>query len=229
MKGDSVALASIDRVERITDTVYEHLRDAIFRNDIGPGERLSVPALAQALGVSRSPVREAVVRLIQDRLAREEPHRGAVVARVGLEDLASLYEVREMLEGLAAKLAAQQQLPSLTDALETILGAHKEAIEASDIAAHMEADARFHETIREASGNHELVRMLSGIATQVRLGMITTTVTAGPRNALADHRAILDAIVARDAERAEIVARAHIRRLHDTLVAQIVDRGSVQA
>src|SRR5579875_1256952 len=94
--------------DRIADAVYERIRDAIFTGALPPDARLSVPALADRLGVSRSPVREAVMRLIHDRLAVEEPRRGAVIARIEPADLIHIYEVREALEGLAVSLAARR-------------------------------------------------------------------------------------------------------------------------
>jgi DNA-binding GntR family transcriptional regulator len=102
-----MGLGRLPPADRIADTVDEKLCNAIFARTLQPGTRLSVPALAAELGVSRSPVREAVLRLTQERLAREEPRRGAVVAHIGPRELTALYEVREVLEGLAARLAVE--------------------------------------------------------------------------------------------------------------------------
>ena len=219
--------------DRIADSVYAALRDAIFAGRLRPGARLSVPALAGQFGVSRSPVREAVLRLTQERLAHEEPRRGAVVASVNVAELARLYEVREVLEGLAARLAVQNRGRRLVDELTSVLAAHAEAIADlppgphpdtaggpawAALDAHMSADMRFHGLIREASANPELIGMLEAIQTRVRLAMVTTSVTAGPHLAVADHRAILAAISAADPDLAERRAREHITRLRQNLL-----------
>ncbi|MBB5158884.1 GntR family transcriptional regulator [Saccharopolyspora phatthalungensis] len=209
----------VSSAERIADAVYQHLREQIFSGELLPGARLSVPALAEELEVSRSPVRDAVLRLTQERLAREEPRRGAVVARVGAAELAALYDVREVLEGLAARLAVENAGRRLVDRLHEILAEHEEAVEAADLERHLEADMRFHALVRQAGGNPEVIRLLDDIQTQIRLAMRTTTVTAGPRHALADHRTILAAIESGDPAEAERAARAHISRLRLALLA----------
>ncbi|MEW2357163.1 GntR family transcriptional regulator [Spirillospora sp. NPDC029432] len=215
--------------ERIADAVYERLREEIFAGDLAPGARLSVPALAERLEVSRSPVREAVFRLVQDRLASEEPRRGAVVAEIGARELAAIYDVREVLEGLAARLAVENAGRRLVTALREVLGEHERAVRDTDVAAVTEADMRFHELIRRASGNAEVVRLLDGVQTQVRLAMRTTRVMSGPRQAVDDHRAILTAIESGDPDAAERAARAHVFRLRSTLLRQAEDMGDVGA
>src|SRR5688572_2944480 len=88
----------------LTDRVHDTLRSAILEGRLGAGAHLSVPALATQLGVSRSPVRDALFRLEGDGLVRTVPHRGAVVRGAGAEDIRELFELREALEGLAARL-----------------------------------------------------------------------------------------------------------------------------
>ncbi|PXY29025.1 hypothetical protein BAY59_15410 [Prauserella coralliicola] len=206
---------------RVADAVYERLREMIFAGELSPGARLSVPALAESLDVSRSPVRDAVLRLVQERLASEEPRRGAIVASVGLAELVSIYEIREVLEGLAARLAVENAGRKLVRALKEALDEHEAATRTADLAASTEADLRFHRLIREAAGNPEVIRLLDDVQTQVRLAMRTTTVTAGPRQAIDDHRAILTAIESGDAVAAEQAARAHIFRLRSVLLRQL--------
>ncbi|MFC4563403.1 GntR family transcriptional regulator [Nocardiopsis mangrovi] len=208
---------------RVADEVYERLREKIFTGELPPGARLSVPALAESLEVSRSPVRDAVLRLVQERLAREEPRRGAVVARVGIAELVAIYEIREVLEGLAARLAVENAGRKLVRALREALDEHEAALRTADLAASTEADLRFHRLIREAAANPEVIRVLDDVQAQVRLAMRSTTVTAGPRQAVDDHRAILTAIESGDAVAAEQAARAHIFRLRSVLQRQLED------
>lgn len=205
--------------DRLGDTVYERIREEILTGDLAAGTRLSVPAVASRLDVSRSPVRDAVLRLIQEGLAREEPRRGAVVARITAADLVTLYEVREVLEGLATRLAVENAGRRLVDGLAEVTRRHEAAVRTSDLAGHFEADTTFHRLIREASGNAEVCHMLDRIGGKVRLAMRATSVTAGPRQALRDHKAILAAIRKGHPADAEAVARAHIARLRTALAA----------
>jgi DNA-binding GntR family transcriptional regulator len=216
---------------RIADAVYEHLREQIFSGELPPGARLSVPALAEALEVSRSPVRDAVLRLTRERLAFEEAHRGAVVASVGPADLAAIYQVREVLEGLAARLAVENSGRRLFDQLRAVLEDHQEAVEAADLDRHFKHDMQFHALIRRACGNPDVVRLLDDVQTQIRLAMRTTTITGGPRHAVADHRDILAAMESGDPDAAEVAARQHIARLRLALLesaesAEGADHGS---
>lgn len=210
-------LAPLRTSERITDAVYESLRQAIFSGTLPPGTKLSVPGLAERLRVSRSPVREAVVRLTWDRLAVEEPRRGAVVARIDPADLAELYEVREVMEGVAARLAVQRGGPHLVAELDRILRKHQQAVALGNLAEHAELDMSFHSKIREAGGNRHVIRTLDEIQAQVRLAMVTTTVTSGPSTAVDDHRRIVEAMRSGDADAAEAHARTHIARLKHAL------------
>lgn len=209
--------------DRLGDTVYERIREEVLSGALPAGTRLSVPAIAARLDVSRSPVRDAVLRLTQEGLAREEPRRGAVVARITAADLVTLYEVREVLEGLAARLAVENAGRRLVDNLADVTRRHEAAVQASDLAGHFEADTTFHRLIREAGGNPEVCHMLDRIGGKVRLAMRTTSVTAGPRQALRDHKAILAAIRKGDPVHAESVARAHISRLRTALAAAAED------
>jgi len=198
---------------RLGDTVYERLRDEILSGGLPAGARLSVPALAERLDVSRSPVRDAVVRLIQERLAREEPRKGAVVIEVTRDDLIAIYQVREVLEGLATRLAVENAGRRLVDDLSATLARHEQAVRAGDLSAHFEADTHFHRLVRRAAANEEVYRLLEEIQGKVRLAMRTTSVTAGPTEAVKDHRAILAAIRKGDPVAAENVAKAHVARL----------------
>lgn len=206
--------------QRVADSVYELVVRAILRGDLRPGSRLSVPGLAARLAVSRTPVREAVQRLVSEGLAIEEPHRGAAIATFETRELIEIYELREALEGLAARLAASRIDEPALEALRSELAEHRAAVADGDAAAHFDLDLRFHRLIGEAAGNANLAQALGVLQSKVRLAMLSTAVTAGPAPALADHEAILEAIASRDPDHAEAAARAHIARLTELLRAR---------
>lgn len=203
--------------ERVSDWAYRQIRAAILRGSMPLGDRLSIPALAADLGVSRSPVRQAVQQLVQEGLAAEEPHRGAFVARVTVDELHGVYSVREVLEGLAARTAAEVATGADLAELDRLCTEHRKAIDRGDMEAHFDLDMRFHRITRLMSGNDALVRLLDQIQGQIQLAMLTTSVRDGAEHALHDHELILAAIRSGDADAAESTARAHIARLRQTL------------
>lgn len=209
--------------DRVADIVYERLREAIFSGLLTAGERLSVPALAGRLNVSRSPVREAVMRLVQDGLAVEERNKGAIVARWSAVELGPVYEVREVLEGLAASLAAARADDAAKKALVDAFARHESAVKARRTKAALDLDMEFHRAVVHAAANAELRRHHEQIQDRIRVAMLSTVLTAGQALALEDHRRILDAIVASDAGHAERAGRAHVRRLLQALNDSLTD------
>lgn len=213
---DDASLGSLSPRRRTTDEVYEVLRNAILSQQLLPGARLSVPSLSEQLGVSRSPVREAVQRLAQQGLATEEAHRGSVVARLDPGSILRLYEFREGLEALAARLACKRATDDQLADLEAILDEHTEALAHEDFRRHVELDQRFHAKIREATENEHLQGALERVQDMVSIAMLSADVS-WPHHALAEHKAILDALASRSPDHAEAAAAQHISRLRKDL------------
>ncbi|MFR9727766.1 GntR family transcriptional regulator [Saccharopolyspora sp. MS10] len=218
MDQHTLATSSITRGDGLVDKAYQVIRDAILSRRLAPGSRLSVPEIARQLEISRSPVREAIARIEYEGLAESISHRGAVVVQIGLDELIAIYELREVLEGLAARLAARAADTALIDDLEQNWQAHHDAVESGDVERHMELDAAFHGLIRDAGGNLRLAENLRQLQGQIRVAMTTTVARrGGMRTALAEHRALIDAIRGGDPAVAESVARDHITRLRASL------------
>lgn len=203
--------------QRIGQHVHQMLRERIVTGAIRPGARLSVPALAGELGISRSPVREAVLRLVREGLAEEVYNRGAVVRLPGPAQLVSLYEVREPLEGMAARLAASNIDPESLVTLQEHLRRHRTVAANEDFRRHIEIDAAFHASIRQLAHNPLLERMLDEIQGQVMVAMRCTSVSGGMQQALTEHSDIVAALAAKDPDASERAARSHIARLTDRL------------
>jgi DNA-binding GntR family transcriptional regulator len=196
-----------------SDAIYRDLRDRIVAGDIAPGSRLSVPALAEQYHVSRSPMREAVVRLVASGIARQSLNAGAVVTRIEPGELVGVYEAREGLEWAAARLAARHGERGLRRKLLDIITRHQEVAAAGDFAGHVELDAAFHRAIRQAANSPVLEAMLDDVQDRVVIAMRSTSVSGGMLQAVADHRRIFEAVAAGDVEAAGAAASAHIARL----------------
>ena len=202
----------VDPIEPLASRAYEKLRDAILSNQLQPGQRLSVSDLARQMGISRTPVREAVQRLIYDGLAVHVPYRGADVVRVGVDDLLQLFGVREVLDGLAARLACRNLRPGDVEELGQILSEHEEVLALDpSTRAHVDLDIRYHGRIRVLAGNPYLDEMLGRIQGKTHLAVHSLWRGEEARRlALAEHRAIFLALSAGDPEGAERAARAHV-------------------
>jgi DNA-binding GntR family transcriptional regulator len=209
---------------RLVDEVVEVLRDRIYEGDYPPGAPIRQEQLAAELNVSRTPLREALRMLEREGLVKVAPGRGLRVVNADLRELLDAYEAREMVDGLAARLAARRCDPETRAQLEAIVAGQAAALEPWTPVAYTAANVAFHRAIVEASGNEHvvaqltLVRMTSQIFTPLRL---IDNVRAA--QAVVEHRAILAAIVAHDEQEAEERARAHIRStigsLRDRLAA----------
>lgn len=208
-------ITRIARGESLADQAYRQLRDAILSHELPPGTRLSVPELARNLEISRSPVREAVQRLIHEGLASHRAKGGAEVATADAADLEQLYMVRELLEGLAARLAAtrlnlrqREELENLVEEQERLVGDDRNR------AAHADLDMRLHRAVRDIAGNSYLRQILDGVQGKAHLALHTLWyVGDGPLVALREHRQIVEAILSGEPDLAEQAARQHVARL----------------
>lgn len=201
------------------DAAYWAIRDALRTGLIGPGERLIELDLAAALGMSRTPIREALRRLEVERLIANAPRRGFVVPTVSLEDLVEIFEIRGVLEGLAARRAAQRMGPGEVAALADAVGQMERARDADDLTGLSDASARFHRLLRSGSKHGRLPALIALLGDSYRsLGALELAPErVGP--AVAEHRAILDAIAGHNGEEAERLTREHARH---ALRAQIL-------
>jgi DNA-binding GntR family transcriptional regulator len=199
--------------ELLADRAYRELSRAIITGRIESGTRLSVPELARQLDISRSPVREAVQRLIYDGLAENRGRRGAVVASIDPRDFLSLLEVRQLLEGFAARKAAVDPSDEDVNALRGVVEAHRRQIEKGELeeVTHVEFDQAFHSALRDMAANEDLTAILGRMQGRAHLSFATLwREPFRPEHALKEHEAILAAVAAGDPDAAESAACAHI-------------------
>lgn len=209
---------------RLADQAYELLKERILTREMLPGQRLSVPAIAEELGLSRSPVREAVQRLVQEGLGTERPHSGAVVATADLAGLVHLYLVRAELEGLSCELAAGSGDADLVRDLEAIQDEHEAAHREGQRSRMIRSDVDFHARVLRSAGNPELSRMLEPVLQRMLLGMLEAD-SAWPLHAMAEHRKVIAALNAADAASARASMKEHVLRVRSDLAGKL-DRGS---
>ncbi len=209
------------RVPR-AEHAYQEIRKAIRQRKFGPGDRLREVDLAESLGLSRTPVREALSRLQADGLAAENSQRGFTIVEFDQATVAELYFMRELLEGAAARLVATSAADAEIDLLRDIHEQYAALATGSNGAELAMTNRHFHETLCRCAHNRFLLRTLEPL--HDALGLLGESNLIDPVRAhenLRDHAAIMDAISKRDGAAAETLARAHIRAAHTARIKRM--------
>ncbi len=191
--------------------VASSLRDRIARGEIAPGERVVELEVARELGVSRSPVREALLKLAEEGLVTILPYRGAIVAPLQRERLLELLEFRLALERFALERLIDRDAAAPLDALREHVAAMRDALRAGDRRRIVDEDLAVHRALVATAGNALVERAYDGVLAQIRLYIDVTTARYVRADDLADeHEALLASIERRDLATARRVLDAHI-------------------
>ncbi len=210
----------LDSYKPLREIVFESMREAIIGGVLKPGERLMEIQLAEEMGVSRTPVREAIRKLELEGLVVMIPRKGAYVAEVSLKDLANVFEIRAALEGLAASLAAERVTDDEVEKMERLL-LYKEG-ENQTIEDIVITDTDFHAMVYNASRNERLVQMLENLREQIQRFRATSLAVPGRvRDAIEEHRAIVEALARHDMEGAKELAEGHIASAESVMLEAI--------
>lgn len=202
-----------DAVEhrQLKDSVYLKLRQEIVTATLPPGYVLREAELAARFGVSKTPLREAFVRLEKDGFVQIAPYRSAVVAGYSRQDLREIYEVRELLEGLCAREAAVNIATEDLAALSRIVRDSAAALDEGDTKRLAALLDEFDVLLYAQSKNSRITAMLDNIRDHVtRIGRLTVAIPGRLGTSVQEHQAIYEAIVQRDGQRAETLMRQHI-------------------
>ncbi len=204
--------------------VLDAVRSSVISGDLVPGSLHSVAELAESLGVSRTPVREALIELASRGMVRFERNRGVRILQTSIHDLEEIFEIRRMLEVPAARRAAARMTPAEVRGLRGQLLAMNRAAAAGDESRLWVHDRAFHHALLLASGNRRLAEYVDTLRDMVLVRGVTTAGRGRSLDAIvAEHRAILEHIEGGDAAGAAEALGAHIGRTFDLLVAQEQD------
>ncbi|MGE5415307.1 MAG: GntR family transcriptional regulator [Acidobacteriota bacterium] len=216
----------LDNYKPLREVVFETLREAIIGGVLKPGERMMEVQMAEELGVSRTPVREAIRKLELEGFVVMIPRKGAYVAGISLKDVADVFEIRAALEGLAASLAAERITEEELEELERILVRKAEIIEANDLLQLVEIDTLFHENLYKASRNEKLVQIINNLREQIQRFRSTSLAYPGRmKEALDEHRKIVEAISERNISLAQHLAQEHIENAESSMLEAIRSNG----
>ncbi len=214
--------------ESKSELAYRQLRQAIVRLDFAPGDVLREDELRSQLGLGRTPIREALQRLGREHFVTVIPRRGMYVSGIDVSELSMLFETRTVLEPYAARLAALRGGPDDWERMEVALAATdatNPTRAADDPLDHLAIDRTCHEIMWKAAGNRFLVDTLDMLYAQSdRLWHLYLADVADMHEAVAEHREILDALRAGDAERSARLVEGHVRAFDDQIRAAVTAR-----
>ncbi|SMB90685.1 transcriptional regulator, GntR family [Deinococcus hopiensis KR-140] len=218
----NIQVTLFERPGLVRDGVYGHLRRAVLDGEFAPGERLGEVELGDRLGVSRTPIREALMRLMQDGLLVSEANKGVRVRTVSAAEARDTYVVREEFDGLAAALAAQAHTSEDAELLRAALNTLQTAA-GNDYRRQTRLDLAFHSAVTLAAHNAALVEIARGLEQRVALiKHQTRTYNAHPDTAR-QHANILEAVLARDIGAAREAARLHVRTFGRLVLQNLED------
>jgi DNA-binding GntR family transcriptional regulator len=207
------------------ERAYQRLRQDIMSGAYSPNERLVEAPLTRALGVSRNTLRTVLARLQYEGLVVLEPNRGGRVRAFNLDEAGELLRVREVLEGLVARLAAVRATPEQLAGLRAVVSETAQAVEDDDLMRYTVLNRRFHEQVIETAGSPQAAASLDSLHFPlVKFQFQAALVPGRKAQTLEEHRMLLRAIEAGDADTAERAARLHIRQ-----VRAAVERGGLPA
>lgn len=212
----------IDNYLPLRDVVFNTLREAILKGDIAPGERLMELDLASKLGVSRTPIREAIRKLELEGLVKMAPRKGAEVAEITFEDLRDVLEVRKNLEELAVDLACKRATQEDVKHLYELHEGFKESLKTGDLTVMAEADEAFHDAIYESTKNKRLIQIINNLREQMYRYRLECIKDVELRNTLvSEHQELVETIESRRTESAKKVVQTHINNQEKTIVENL--------
>ena len=214
--------SSFDSDLPLRDVVFNTLRQAILIGELKPGERLMELHLADRLGVSRTPVREAIRRLELEGLVTMIPRKGAEVARITEKSMSDVLEVRRTLDALCAELACDRITPESLAALKKACDHFEQCIGTHDAKKIAEADVSLHDIIVEATGNQRLIQMVHNLSEQMYRYRFEYIKDSSQHDTLVkEHRIIYQSIVDKDKDTAAAAGRLHIDNQKKAIIRQI--------
>jgi DNA-binding GntR family transcriptional regulator len=218
-KTSTLALKSLTARKPLGGQVYEKLKRAIVHGELKPSSRIVETRVAEALGISRTPVREAIHKLEREGFIRQDPRGGFFVVGLTLADIEETFGIRSVLESYAARLAALKHQPEDLDPLERKLEEYQAYLDRGELGALPRINTEFHDLLYGLSRSPRLIRMISDLRDQIyRFRKAILKVEEMARTSNQDHREMLALIRKRDGESVEGIVKAHILKGQESVV-----------
>jgi len=213
---------NMDEFLPLRDVVFNTLRQAILTGELKPGERLMEIHLANKLGVSRTPIREAIRKLELEGLVTMIPRRGAEVAQITEKSMNDVLEVRMSLDALCVELACDRITQEGLDALRDACDVFEQSVKTTDIRKIAQADVALHDIIVQATGNQRLVQLVNNLSEQMyRYRFEYIKDSSQHPTLIEEHRIIYQSLLNKDKETASAAAKTHIDNQRKSIIRQI--------
>ncbi len=214
----------------LRETICESLRDAIRRGILRPGERLMEITLAEELGVSRTPVREAIRKLDQEGYVVMMPRRGTYVANMSIRDVNEIFEIRTALESLSCGLAAERVTSEELERLQKLLVMIGGFMKNGNIDKVVATDIEFHDMLYQATRNERLVGVIHNLREQLtRFRTLSMSYPGRLEATLEEHRTMVEAIAQGDVKAAKRAAERHMEHSEQTLLKAMEVQRKIEA
>lgn len=206
----------------LREVIFNSLREAIIIGELKPGERLMEVQLAEKMGVSRTPVREAIRKLELEGLVNMVPRKGAHVASLSPKDIVDVLEVRGALDGLATALSSTRIKEDQLKELRQVNNQFANYVEKDNLQGSIKKDVEFHEIIYRSSGNKKLIQIVNNLREQVqRFRVIYLKDYSSPKDIAIEHIKIIEAISSRNPDIALNAAKQHIKNQEEAIIKAI--------
>lgn len=213
---------NLNNYKSLSEVIFNTLREAIIVGELKPGERLMEVQLSEKMGVSRTPIREAIRKLELEGLVKTLPRKGVYVAELSPEDIEDVLEVRAALDGLAAFLAADRIAAEEIKNLKSVLKQFEQNVEKNSTSGIVKKDVEFHDIIYRASGNSRLIQILNNLKEQIlRFRVIYIKDYSTHEGLVKEHAQIVRAIEERDRLKAQVLAENHIKYQRDVMMKAV--------
>ncbi|MFY9568790.1 MAG: GntR family transcriptional regulator [Acetivibrionales bacterium] len=206
----------------LRDVIFDTLREAIIVGELKPGQRLMEVQVAEKMGVSRTPVREAIRKLELEGLVEMLPRKGAHVAELSVKDIMDVLEVRATLDGLATSLSATRITDDEKKELRHLLDQFINYVEKENLQGSIKKDVEFHDVIYRSSRNDKLIQISNNLREQIqRFRIVYIKDYSSSRELIREHTEIYEAIIAGNPETAMEAARRHIKNQEETIIRSL--------
>lgn len=220
---------NLEDLKPLRDKIATSIRDSILRGKLKPGERLMELDLAKLLGISRTPIREAFLQLESEGFLKVIPRKGAIVTETSFKDAEETYEIKSVIEGLAARLATLKLTDEQINELEKINKEMEEIAlsENKDYQKFLELNSSFHKVINESCGNDKLIKLILNLRYQTfRYNYLFLSLISHLESSVQEHNQIIEAIKKRDEELVEKLVKKHNENAKNLLVEFIKNKTS---
>jgi len=218
-------ISKIEGYELLSKKVYQVLKAEIIKGSLKPGTKLLEGKIAEQMGVSRTPVREALKELAAEGFAKMTPNQGIVINNISIEDLQEVLQIRVVLEGLAARLAAKMIKEKEIKELEKILRKMEYYTKKGDILDFSRRATEFHALVVNACGNNKLIQIRKNLYDQAhryRMGSLNNP--GRLKYSLEEHRKIVEALKRKDSEQADRLSQKHIENVLENILSHEEDK-----